>query len=119
MRDLAIALTLIVILSMHVYYDKDVKVVLKYDLDGAENLAYVFGTENIKKDVLGIFKSDDYKVVRIDFHEAIIEFNTTDFGDYFLFKGVELEKPVNMKLHINGFAINLTSDYIPQAYIFE
>lgn len=122
MRDLAVITVLFaVILSMHVYYDKDVKVVINYDLDGSEKFgAYLFGTGIIKDEVLSIFESDDYVVEKIDYNTAVIKFDTEDFGDYRFFEGVKLKSPVNMTIHISDyFSFNITSDEIPQAYIFE
>jgi len=122
MKDLAvIAVMFVVITSMYVYYDKDVKVVINYDLDGKEKFgAYLFGTDEIKDDVLSIFKSHDYKIEKIDFHTAIVRFETRDFGSYRFFGGVKLAHPVNMTVILSKvFSFNITSDEIPQAYIFE
>ncbi len=122
MKDLAvIAVTFIVILSMHVYYGKDVKVVVHYDLDGSEKVgAYLFGTKTIKDEVLKIFKSGEYWVEKIGYDRAIVHFKTKRLKDYWFFEGVKLEHPVNMTVHISDkFCFNVTSDEIPQAYIFE
>jgi len=121
MRDLAVITVFIVILSMHVYYDKDVKVVIEYNLDENEKFgAYLFGMENVRDDVLSIFKSKSYEVERIDYNTAVIKFKTEHFNNYWFFDGVKLEYPVNMTLHVSDyFYFNITSDEIPQAYIFE
>lgn len=122
MKDLAvIAALFIVILSVHVYYDRDVKVVINYDLDGGEKFgAYLFGTETIKDDVLSIFESNNYIVEKVDYNTAIVKFNTRHFGNYWFFEGVKLKNPVNMTIYISDyFSFNITSDEIPQAYIFE
>ncbi|ADB57717.1 hypothetical protein [Archaeoglobus profundus] len=122
MKDLAvIAVTFVVITSMYVHYDGDVKVVINYDLDGAEGFgAYLFGTDKIKDDVLSIFESSDYTIEKLDFHTAIVKFRTQDFGDYRFFEGVKLAHPVNMTIVLSKvFSFNITSDEIPQAYIFE
>ncbi|WP_457549074.1 hypothetical protein [Archaeoglobus sp.] len=122
MKDLAvIAIILAIVVSMHVYYGKDVKVVLNYKLNGSEMLgAYLFGTDKIKDDVLSIFKTNDYTVEKLDFNTAIVKFKTQDRGGYRFFGGVKLAYPVNMTIVLSKvFSFNITSDEIPQAYIFE
>ncbi len=122
MRDLAvIAMIFVAVLSMHVYYGKDVKVVVHYDLDGGEKFgAYLFGTETIKDDVLRIFESGKYWVEKIDYDRAILHFKTEHLKDYWFFEGAKLRYPVNMTIHISDkLCFNVTSDEIPQAYIFE
>ena len=117
----AIAVAFVLITSMYVYYDKDVKVVINYELDGKEMFGvYLFGTDKIRDDVLSIFRSGDFTVLKLDFNKAIVKFEAQDFGSYRFFKGVKLAYPVNMTIFLSKtVSLNLTSDEIPQAYIFE
>jgi len=117
----AIAVAFVLITSMYVYYDKDVKVVINYELDGKEMFGvYLFGTDKIRDDVLSIFRSGDFTVLKLDFNKAIVKFEAQDFGSYRFFKGVKLAHPVNMTIFLSKtVSLNLTSDEIPQAYIFE
>jgi hypothetical protein len=121
MRDLVIALIFVLITSIQVYYDKDVKVVVEYNLDGAEKIGSVlFGVEEIKDEVLAIFKSNDYNLEKMDFEKAVVIFKTDDYGSYRFFEGVKLSHPVNMTILLPcGYSFNITSDEIPQAFIFE
>jgi hypothetical protein len=116
-----IAVAFVLITSMYVYYDKDVKVVINYELDGKEMFGvYLFGTDKIRDDVLSIFRSGDFTVLKLDFNKAIVKFEAQDFGSYRFFKGVKLAYPVNMTIFLSKtVSLNLTSDEIPQAYIFE
>ena len=117
---MAVVLMASLITSMQVYYDKDVTVVVHYQLDGAQKLGSIlFGLDAVKNDILSIFSSSDYTIVKMDFEKAILKFNTSKCNDYYFFPGIKLVNYVNMTLVLpNNVTLNITSDEIPQAYIF-
>jgi hypothetical protein len=119
---MAVVLMASLITSMQVYYDKDVTVVVHYQLDGAQKLGSIlFGLNNsiVKNEILSIFSSNDYTIVKMDFEKAILKFNTSNRNGYYFFPGIKLENYVNMTLVLpNNVTLNITSNEIPQAYIF-
>jgi len=117
---MAMVLMASLITSMQVYYDKDVTVVVHYQLDGAQKLGSIlFGLDAVKNDILNVFGSNNYTILKMDFEKAILKFNTTKYGDYYFFPSIKLEDYVNMTLVLpNNVTLNITSNEIPQAYIF-
>ncbi len=116
-------LTLIAISSVNVHYGyTNVTVTINYELNDFQKLGvFLFGADQIEKDILKLINETKFEIEKIDINHAILKFNITDCGDYVYFSGVRLNEKVNMKLVFpNNITVYLNdTDEIPAVYMFK
>jgi len=116
-------LTLLTITSMNVHYGySNVTVTINYELNDVQKLGVIlFGANEIKDEVIKLINGTNFEIEKVDLNQAVLKFNTTDYGSYIYFQGVKLNQKVDLKLVFpNKVTMFLNgTDEIPAVYIFK
>jgi len=105
-----------------IFNPDNVTVVFHYKLDPVQAIkAFLFGAEDIEREITGLLERSDYVIKKVDFNTAEICFNVSTSNERIYFPGVKLREPVpDMILIFPGnSSIELTnSTEIPQTYFY-
>ncbi len=122
MMLMATILALLTITSMNVHYGySNVTVTINYTLNDIQKLGvFLFGANQIKDEITKLINGTNFEIEKVDVNQAILKFNTSDCGNYVYFKGVKLNRKVNMTLTFpNNVRLVLNdTDEIPAVYMF-
>ena len=93
---------------------------VNYSLDPLTALrVFLFGAKSIENDVLSLFNSTNYTVLRIGYNQAELLFPASKIGNVTYFCGVNLSAPVNVTV-LAGTPLNIgNTKRIPPIFFCE